>query len=270
MNIVLTGSQGNFGSEFRKRAGHNVIGIDRDAWESLNRMPSLPEAVVIHAASDLRSPASVSPARLMESNVMATARLLEEARRLRVKRFVFLSSCAVYGEDMHTAEDSSLSPISINGVGKLLNEKLISEFCSAHGIEYQILRIFNMYGGRDGFSIVSRLEQAVRGNMSFVLNNHGVAQRDFIHVADVVTIVLGLLGMPVRHAYLNIGTGVATRISSLVEWARRAHPELKVEYAKTVTQEAEYSRADTGRLTETMKLDFISISDYVLNDFKPV
>ena len=182
---------------------------------------------------------------------------------------MFLSSCAVYGEDMRTGEDSPCCPISINGIGKLLNEKLVAEFCEANGIEYQILRIFNMYGGNDAFSIVSRLEQAARGNRPFVLNNGGVAQRDFIHVADVAAIVLKLVAQPVRHACLNVGTGVATRISALVEWAQQAHPSLDIRHAQSRAPEAEYSRADTTRLAETVDTRFLRIADYVRNGFKP-
>lgn len=268
MNILLTGSDGNFGCEFRRQklrtSGIDVIPVGRSDWTAIDEKMALAD-VVVHAASDLRTSASLAPTRLLDSNVMSTATLLEAAQKKRVKRLVFLSSCAVYGEDMRTGEDSLCCPITINGISKHLNEKLVAEFCTANGIEYQILRVFNSYGGDDRFSIFSKLKRALQNKTAFTLNNDGRMQRDFVHVADVASIVLNLLGASVQHTHLNIGTGVATKISTLVDMVRVQFPKLVIKRGST--QEAEYSRADTTRLREFWHGDFIRIEDYVLTQF---
>ncbi len=264
MNILLTGSEGNFGSEFRSQAmakkHANVISVGRSGWSEIDEKLASAE-IVVHAASDLRTSASLAPCRLLDSNVMATATLLEASRRHRVKRFVFLSSCAVYGEDMRTGEDSLCCPISINGISKHLNEKLVAEFCTANGIEYQILRVFNTYGGNDKFSILSKLRQALHNSTPFTLNNEGRMLRDFIHVKDVASIVLNLSTTTLRYTHVNIGTGIATKISKLVDMVARRFSQLIVQSG--VTQEAEYSRADTTKLREFWTEDFIRIEDYI-------
>jgi UDP-glucose 4-epimerase len=268
MNILLTGSEGNFGSEFRSQAmakkHANVISIDRDGWSEIDKKLASAE-IVVHAASDLRTSASLAPCRLLDSNVMSTATLLEASRRHRVKRLVFLSSCAVYGEDMRTGEDSLCCPITINGISKHLNEKLVAEFCTANDIEYQILRVFNTYGGNDKFSIFSKLRQALQNSTPFTLNNEGRMLRDFIHVRDVASIVLNLSTTTVGYSHINIGTGIATKISKLVDMVAERFPQLIVQ--RGLTQEAEYSRADTSRLREFWVEDFIRIEDYVRNQF---
>jgi UDP-glucose 4-epimerase len=268
MNILLTGADGNFGREVRRQAfsaeGARVTAIGRNDWAAIDEKLSMTD-VVVHAASDLRTSASVLPTRLLDSNVMSTATLLEAAHKRQVKRFVFLSSCAVYGEDMRTGEDSLCCPITINGIAKHLNEKLVAEFCTANKIEYQILRVFNTYGGDDQFSIFSKLKRALENKVPFTLNNHGRMQRDFVHVADVASIVLNLLDTPVQHTHLNIGTGVATKISALVDMVQAQFPHLVIQRGST--QEAEYSRADTTRLREFWHGDFIRIEDYVLKQF---
>ena len=268
MNILLTGSEGNFGSEFRSQAmakkHANVISVDRDGWSEIDKKLASAE-IVVHAASDLRTSASLAPCRLLDSNVMSTATLLEASRRHRVKRFVFLSSCAVYGEDMRTGEDSLCCPITINGISKHLNEKLVAEFCTANGIEYQILRVFNTYGGNDKFSIFSKLRQALQNSTPFTLNNEGRMLRDFIHVKDVASIVLNLSTTTVGYSHVNIGTGIATKISKLVDMVAQRFPQLIVQ--RGVTQEAEYSRADTTRLREFWTEDFIRIEDYIQDQF---
>lgn len=268
MNILLTGAEGNFGSEFQRQAGLNgntkVIPIGRDDWVHIHEKLASAD-VVVHAASDLRTSASVAPSRLLESNVMSTATLLEASRQQRVKRLVFLSSCAVYGEDMRTGENSLCCPITINGISKHLNEKLVAEFCSANGIEFQILRVFNSYGGDDRFSIFSKLKRALQTSTPFTLNNEGRMQRDFIHVADVASAVLNLSATRIAHTHLNIGTGVATKISTLVDRVAAQFPKLVVQ--RGLTQEAEYSRADTTRLREFWTGDFIRVEDYIREEF---
>ena len=268
MNILLTGSEGNFGSEFRSQAmakkHANVISVDRDGWSEIDKKLASAE-IVVHAASDLRTSASLAPSRLLGSNVMSTATLLEASRRHRVKRLVFLSSCAVYGEDMRTGEGSLCCPITINGISKHLNEKLVAEFCTANGIEYQILRVFNTYGGNDKFSIFSKLRQALQNSTPFTLNNEGRMLRDFIHVKDVASIVLNLSTTTVGYSHVNIGTGIATKISKLVDMVAQRFPQLIVQ--RGVTQEAEYSRADTTRLREFWAEDFIRIEDYIQDQF---
>lgn len=270
MNILLTGAEGNFGTEFCRQAkakNHgNVISVGRDGWADIDDKLKITD-VVVHAASDLRTSASLAPCRLLDSNVMSTATLLEAARRHRVKRMVYLSSCAVYGEDMRTGEDSLCCPITINGISKYLNEKLVAEFCSVNGIDYQILRVFNTYGGDDNFSIFCRLKNALSNGTAFTLNNDGRMQRDFIHVADVASIVLNLSTANIKYTHLNVGTGVATKILSLVNIVAARFPQLVIQPG--ITQEAEYSRADTGRLQEFWGERFVRIEDYVLENFIP-
>ena len=264
MNILLTGAEGNFGTEFRRltdaKSDVRLIRVGRDDWTAIDEKMTQAD-VIVHAASDLRTSASLAPTRLLNSNVMSTAVLLEAAKKLHIKRFVFLSSCAVYGEDMHTGEDSLCCPITINGISKHLNEKLVAEFCKANKIEYQILRVFNSYGGDDRFSIFSKLKLALHNGSPFTLNNDGRMQRDFVHVADVATVVLNLLDARSQHTHLNIGTGVATKISTLVDMVQAQFPQLTIQLGST--QEAEYSRADTTRLREFWHGDFIRIEDYV-------
>ena len=267
MNILLTGPEGNFGSEFLRQASKShvqVASVGRGDWVQIGDKLASAD-IVVHAASDLRTSASAEPSRLLDSNVMSTALLLEAARDQRVKRFVFLSSCAVYGEDMRTEEDSLCCPITINGISKHLNEKLVAEFCGANDIQYQILRVFNSYGANDRFSIFSKLKRALQTKSAFTLNNDGRMQRDFIHIADVASVVLNLAAIRIAHTHLNIGTGVATKISTLVDKVAQQFPQLKVQ--RGLTQEAEYSRADTTRLREFWIGDFIRIEDYIREDF---
>lgn len=267
MRILLTGANGNFGCELIAQSKHEIVPLNRDGWNTLENKFSLGIDVILHAASDLRSRADSDPIKLVDSNIVSTARLLAAAKQYCIPRFIFLSSCAVYGEDMRTNENESCHPISVNGIGKLLNEKIIAEFCVSHGIKYEILRVFNMYGGCDHFSIVNHIKRALENGTQFTLNNGGIAQRDFIHVSDVARVILQLLDISNPYTHLNIGTGVATKIATLIELVMERFPSLNVEHAQV--DEAEYSRADIARLLNLVEGGFIRVEDYLMHDFMP-
>lgn len=267
MKILLTGANGNFGKEFIKQSHDEIISLNRADWQNLEEHLTGVD-IVIHAASDLRSKIFENPTDLMHSNVVTTTKLLEAISTHNISKFIFISSCAVYGESMRTPEDGPCFATSINGIGKLLNEKIISEFCQKNKIDYNILRVFNMYGGNDNFSILSHIRRSLENNKPFILNNGGIAQRDFVHVSDVVKIVQIILAQEITHTHLNIGTGISTKISTLVEIVKKQFPELKIDFSEV--DEAEYSRADIRRLRSIKALsdyNFISIKDYLRNSF---
>ncbi len=266
MKVLLTGASGNFGQQLIKIADFEISQLNRGDWDMLDQKLSRSVDVVVHAASDLRSRASVHPTRLMDSNLMSTLKLLESMRDKQVPRLVFLSSCAVYGNSVHTREGSECRPFSINGICKYLNEEMIREFCTEHGIKFEIYRIFNMYGGNDHFSVVNHLQQAARNHARFILNNQGLAQRDFIHVSCVAAIISQLLKKKdVPFTHVNIGTGIATRISTLLEQSLKQYPQMVIE--TTEVEEIEYSRADITRLKTMLNMNCISVEQYVCNDF---
>lgn len=206
---------------------------------------------VLHAAWDLTTPVSVNPASVIDDNVMSTMRLLEACRDHGIGKFAYVSTCAVYGESRDTAEAVDPHPITINGITKLLNERIIEDACAEFGMECQIYRVFNMYGGRDRFSILSHLLRALRDDLPFILNNGGAAERDFIHVDDVAAIIGKLVGMSVPAGHVNIGTGRATRIADVVAVVQQRHPELKLEHREV--SEVQYSCADLTRLVSLIE-----------------
>ena len=264
MKILLTGAEGNFGTTFRALAASQgdvqVVPVGRGDWGNIHEKLDAVE-LIVHAAGDLQTTVSLEPCRWLESNLMSTAKLLEAAREQGVKRFIFISSCSVYGANLLTSESSECTPITLNGIEKHLNEGLIAQFCEANDISYQILRVFNTYGGNDKFSVLCKLKKALEHGRPFTLNNDGRVLRDFIHVRDVAAIVLKICASQPTYSHINIGTGVATKISDVVKLVLSKFPALIIE--SRTAKEVEYSRADTARLSQIWDGGFMKIEDYI-------
>lgn len=251
MKILLTGANGNLGTSLRKTGSEfSWIPLNREHWPELNRSFSSGVDAVVHAASDLTSNPAIAPLSVLESNLMTTGHLLEACREHKVKRFIFISSCAVYGRMQETSEDRGVAPLSFNGMVKAVNEKLVGDFCKQNRMKAEIYRVFNMFGGQDRFSILSHIKRSLAEQKPFLLNNGGVSQRDFIHVDDVSQILCQLIRKSPDSSCVNIGSGRTTRIGDIVAIVKKRRPELKIENANR--EEAEYSRADIGRLNRNI------------------
>jgi len=266
MKIVVTGANGNLGSQLLKMAPDHdleIVPVTRAEWDNIDSILDSSVDAVIHTAGDIRSSISVNPSQYLNSNIITTSRLLELCAANSISRFYFISSCAVYGDVNSTIETHYCSPSSLNGKIKKLNEDIISEFCKKNSIKYTCFRVFNLFGGDDNFSIVSYLHKAINGSANFTLNNDGLSQRDFIHVFDVAEIILKMVALKEFPPYLNVGSGVPIKILDLLNVVKNKYPDIPME--RTYTNEIEYSRADTNRLFKYIQKDFISVIKHVGN-----
>ena len=200
----------------------------------------------------------------MDSNLLSTMKALELCKENGLKKFIFISSCSVYGRAEVSKEDMECHPITINGMTKLLNESIAREFCKKHGMELIILRPFNTYGGNDQFSVVGKLLRASKGEGEFTLFNEGLATRDFVHIEDIAKVVCHFVTHSSKWDVINIGTGKAHRIIDVVKSVESKYGEVPIS-RKCNENEVSSSLADTSRLKQEMDIEFIDILDYIKN-----
>lgn len=262
MNVLITGANGNLGQHFLKISSHNTIPITRDNWNNISEISKNNIDIVLHTAYDLKNSLYQNPNKIIQSNILTTSQALEECKKNKIKKFIFISSCAVYGDSSDSIESSSLNPTSFNGHTKLLNEKLVKTFCEKNGVDYLIARVFNTYGGVDKFSILYHLENAIKNNKAFILNNKGCSQRDFVHVTDVSYILNEIIkNNEIVNQTINIGTGQSTKICDIVHKFQKYHSDLIIDHS--TNSEAEYSRANISLLEKYINHNFINVLDYI-------
>lgn len=140
-------------------------------------------------------------------------KILKKLRNKKIKKIIFSSSASVnnFKKQFMINNDKFFYTKAKYD----LENFLLKLFKNDHK-KIIIARIFNMYGGNDKFSIITKLIQCYKKKKTFILNNNGDAKRDFIHVNDVAKIYYRLLQSDLYGTY-DIGTGKSTRIYDLIK-----------------------------------------------------
>jgi len=184
---------------------------------------------IVHAAGSLSPASQVSSiAQLLAREVLPTVELAEQAARLNVPTFVFISSGGtVYGhaQTVPTDEDVRTAPINAYGMIKVQIEQALMEVGRRSGMRVIVLRVSNPYGpGQQGTRrlgfIAAALEAAVRQEPLTIWGD-GQSTRDFVFLSDVARAVL----LSARHhgesGIFNIGAGTETSLLSIVNLVER-------------------------------------------------
>ncbi|MEI5906919.1 NAD-dependent epimerase/dehydratase family protein [Bacillus spongiae] len=190
--------------------------------------------VVIHEAAQVDVNESIlNPVQDAEKNILATIQLLENSRKTNVKKFLYSSSCAVYGDtkDVSITEDFPLSPLSFYGLSKWSSEEYIKIYSKLYGLPYTIFRYANVYGPRQKATgeggVVAIFSQKLVQKEQLLIYGDGNQTRDFVYVKDVARANLLALTKGDHHI-INISTNTKTRINDLLTLMARIH-NIKVE-----------------------------------------
>lgn len=262
MKAILTGAEGNLGKRILEHAGFDYLPVSRGTWNRLNDTPRAQYQTLIHCAYDLKNDINERPDVVLDSNVVSTGKALRVCREKSVRKFVFISSCSVYGDSSNTAENRPCQPVTINGFTKLFNEELVKSFCTANGIDYLILRAFNSYGGDDEFSVVHKLIACAKQHRPFTLVNDGTAERDFIHVKDLARIVCDLAAMDVSNEVVNIGSGRSVRVIDLVKAVEAKFGPVTLSHVFKANEPV-YSRANIDKVSNILSPKAMDVFDFI-------
>jgi nucleoside-diphosphate-sugar epimerase len=213
---------------------------------------------VFHEAAMVSVPQSVEQPELSaDVNARGTAHVLGAAREAGVRRVVFASSSAVYGDDapVPVTEEAAPAPMSPYGVDKLYGEHLGTLYDSLYGLETCALRYFNVFGPRQDPSsmysgVISIFVEGLRSGRPLTIYGDGEQSRDFVYVADVVRANRLAMATPARgFRALNVGRGERTTLNELVKIVGRlAGKDVSVSYGPPRAGDVRHSQADVMRI----------------------
>jgi UDP-arabinose 4-epimerase len=193
-----------------------------------------PEAVIHFAADALVAESVVHPAKYYKNNVGSTIALLEVMLQQGVKKIVFSSTCATYGQPLFSpiTEKHPQNPINPYGKSKLMIEQMLKDFEVAYGFSPVILRYFNAAGADleteigenhavETHLIPNVIQTALGIQKELTVygtdfdTKDGSAVRDYIHVADLASAHVAALKC--GSATVNLGTGKGYSVFEIVE-----------------------------------------------------
>lgn len=156
-------------------------------------------------------------------NISGTVNLLEACRKTNVKRIVFSSTAAVYGnvESLPVMEVSPTAPTSFYGLSKLTCENYLVLYQQIYGLEYVALRYANVYGERQGDGgeggVISIFTRKIYHGEPVLIFGDGEQTRDFIYVGDIASAnYQSLVSFNANNVY-NISTQTETSVNVLIE-----------------------------------------------------
>ena len=244
MKILVTGSSGQLGSYICElmAGGREVSGLDiapsphastrgltvlgdiRNAADATRAVRGV-DAVVHCAAQVSVERSTEDPVGDAETNVLGTVNMLNASARSGVRRFVYVSSAAVYGNprSVPIREDHPTEPMSNYGASKLAGERFTLAFGHTTQMEVVAMRPFNFYSPRADpespySGVITKFVERVRNGRPPRIEGDGLQTRDFIHARDVAAMAAALVDAEgVSGKVFNCGSGRSTSVLELAK-----------------------------------------------------
>jgi nucleoside-diphosphate-sugar epimerase len=283
MNVLVTGHNGYIGTvivPMLTNAGHQVVGLDNYLFEDCLFGSATPEIsalakdirdvrtsdldgfdAVIHLAALSNDPlGDLNPECTYAINHRASVRLARLAKEAGVPRFLFSSSCSLYGvagED-RLKENAAFNPITPYGASKVLVEEDVSALADEH-FSPTFLRNATAYGVSPklrGDLVVNNLVAFAYTTGEVLINSDGTPWRPLVHIEDIGRAFLAVLHAPrdlIHNQAFNVGrTEENYQVRDIAELVKDVVPGSRVTYAAGGGPDPRSYRVDCGKIASTL------------------
>jgi UDP-glucose 4-epimerase len=277
MNVLVTGGAGFIGSHLVRQlldAEHQVTVLDNvstgtwqhlpqgkdtcTCWEMDIRDKAAREKieqakfdVIVQLAGQTMVDVSIKDPEFDASeNIMGTINVLEAARNSGVKRIIFASTAAAYGDvtedKLPIREEETLAPMSFYGLTKVAVEKYLKLYHDLYGLDYVALRFANVYGERQGDTgeggVISIFAKRIAKDQGITVFGDGKQTRDFIYAGDIAAGIIAAMTTDKANAVYNLSNQTETSLLELIELMAKASGKT-VEPAFAAPREGDINRS---------------------------
>ena len=219
MKILVTGSAGFIGTHLVENLkDYEVIVYDKktnfhnnliDYSNILQFLRTNKPDIVIHLAAHTGEDIIEN----YRDNIQATINLIGAIKSTGIKKLIFTSSAAVYGDRIDAIERDIPNPSGIYGASK----RLLELFIKNSGLNYVILRPSNIYG-KGGRGVISKWITSIKKDNEISRNGNGLQLRDYIHVSDIIRAILTFIKQDtLDNEIYNVSSGKKTRLCEIIK-----------------------------------------------------